>query len=96
MSAAALSGSVSEAIAADPIAKAILASREAFISVPLELLPEFIQLVCDYAAQHSEKEIDCCRIVEMGVLQRGIQSMQEELSANKAFGDRVGWPKERV
>jgi len=70
---------IKEAIESDPIARAIIATKEAVISVPPGLVPTFAQLVHDYAEQHGESPDACCRAVEIAILQRGIAAMREGL-----------------
>ena len=66
---------------------------EAYLVMPSGLMPSFIQLVADYAAQHREDNFACCRAVEITVIQRGIRSLRDELDANKRLSMRLGWQR---
>lgn len=65
------------------------------IVVPPALVPMLDHLVTEYALENKEEPGACRRAIEIAVLQRGVASMRAdaEAQANKAFAERMGWPK---
>ena len=66
------------------------------IEVPPRLELALDRLVTEYALAHREEPSACRRGVEIAVLQKGMRALEEELKANAAFGERMGWAKEEV
>ena len=83
---------IKEAVEGDHIVMGLIAGG-ATIVMPPGLVPAFMQLVADYAEQHREDPVACCRGVEIAILQRGLKSLSEELRANAELGERMGWAK---
>jgi hypothetical protein len=66
------------------------------IEVPPGLELALNRLVTEYALAHREEPAACRRGVEIAVLQKGVRALAEELKANAALGERMGWAKEEV
>jgi len=63
------------------------------IEVPPGLELALDRLVTEYALAHREEPSACRRGVEIAVIQKGMRALAEELKANAAPGDRMGWSK---
>jgi hypothetical protein len=66
------------------------------IEVPPGLEVALDHLVTEYALAHREEPSACRRGVEIAVLQKGVRALVEELKANAALGERMGWKKKEV
>lgn len=63
----------------------------AVIRLPPAMAAPFEKLVADYAAATGQPVSEIRRLVELGVLTRGVRAMQVEVEEQRALSERMGW-----
>lgn len=61
------------------------------IVVPPALVAAIKQVTTDYARATGQGEEDCRRLVELGVLTRGLESMRRQVEIEAATTRKMGW-----
>lgn len=61
------------------------------IAVPPNMARALDKLVADYAAATGQTVEDCRRLVEIGVLTRGVRMMVEQVEVERKTAKRMGW-----
>ena len=61
------------------------------IAVPPNMAAALEKLVADYAAATGQEVAECRRLVEIGVLTRGVRMMTEQVELELATSRKMGW-----
>lgn len=61
------------------------------VRVPPAMVAPLEKLITDYAAAVSQPKDEVRRLVELGVLTRGVRAMQVEVEEHRKLNERMGW-----
>lgn len=61
------------------------------IAVPPNMAAVLEKLVADYAKATGQEPAECRRLVEIGVLTRGVRMMTEQVDVELATSRKMGW-----
>lgn len=61
------------------------------IAVPPALVAAIQQVTTEYARATGQNEKDCRRLVELGVLSRGLESMRRQVEIENETTKKMGW-----
>jgi hypothetical protein len=61
------------------------------IVVPPALVAAISQVTADYARATGQTEDECRRLVELGVLTRGLESMRRQVELEEQTARKAGW-----
>lgn len=61
------------------------------IAVPPRMVALIEKLVADYAAATGQEVAECRRLVEVGVLTRGVRMMVSQVEEERKLSERMGW-----
>lgn len=61
------------------------------IAVPPNMALVLEKLVTDYAAATGQEVAECRRLVEIGVLTRGVRMMAAQVEEERKTAERMGW-----
>lgn len=61
------------------------------VAVPPNMVRALDKLVDDYAAATGQISDECRRLVEIGVLTRGVRMMAEQVEEERKYAERMGW-----
>lgn len=61
------------------------------IAIPPNMVTALEKLVADYAAATGQEVADCRRLVEIGVLTRGVRMMAKQVEEEAATSRKMGW-----
>jgi len=66
-------------------------SDQVVLVVPAALVEVIKQVTTDYARATGQSEEDCRRLVELGILTRGLESMRRQVEIEQKTTERMGW-----
>jgi hypothetical protein len=61
------------------------------IAVPPALVAVISQVTADYAHATGQTEEECRRLVELGVLTRGLEAMRRQVEIEEQTARKAGW-----
>lgn len=62
-----------------------------FMLIPPAMAVALDAVVVGYAAATGQTAEECRRLVELGVLTRGVRAMQVEVEEQRKLAERMGW-----
>lgn len=63
------------------------------VVVPPSMVEALLGVVDGYATATGQPANECRRLVEVGVLTRGLRAMQVEVEEQRKLAERMGWPR---